>query len=116
LICCKFGPGLELACADIHNCGIGLALSEQNHIHFAHERLARLPCQNFSFWRFLKENAGELSLLAQLAGVAEDVINLPIFLWSEGIEWVVDFRLKGNAGWERENEKKDGEDANSRTR
>jgi hypothetical protein len=42
------------------------------------------------------------------------VVDLPIFLWSEGIERVVDFRLKGNAGWERE--KKNGEGANYRTR
>ncbi len=79
-----------------------------------HEGLAWLPCQNFSFRRFPKQNAGELSFLVQLTGGAESVIDLPVFVRCERIERVVDFRLKGEAGWERE--KKNGETENSRMR
>jgi len=93
---------------------MGLALGLQNHICFAHDGLAWLPCQNFSFQRLPKQDAGEFSLLGQLAGVAEDVVDLPIFLRSEGIEWVADFRLKGKTGLKRA--KKNGEEENSRTR
>ena len=50
--------------------------------------------------------------LAELLHTASDVrwVQLPF----AGIERVVDFRMKGNAGWERE--KKNGEGANYRTR
>jgi len=50
LIFSEFGKGVQFVGGDIDNSGKRLAsLIQQNHIHLANNRLARLPAENDGF-------------------------------------------------------------------
>jgi len=95
-------PGFEFAAGDVDQRFDGEALAQQDYFGFAEDGIAALPGEDFVLGGFVQQNAMGDGVGVDLAGVAQDVVDGPVFLCFQCVQRM----LRGSVLAEKQERKK----------
>src|SRR5262249_2464821 len=82
-------PREEFARDEVHLRLESEALAEEDDVGNPEERIACLPREDTLLRRFVQKDSGNPRIFVQFSGIAQDILDSPVFLSRQSREWVV---------------------------